>query len=88
MGDRFLAGIPARYPGRRPWTQATLIGRTAVRSDIDVLLGTQSGHFVCRSLRLSFCPGFLLGRAELSGLRFGHFYIFRGPGAVASGHTG
>ena len=82
----FLAGISARYPGHRPWTWASLIGRTAVRSGIDVLLGTQSGHFA--SLRLSFCPGFLLGRAELSGLRFGHFYIFRGPGAVASGHTG
>ena len=40
------------------------------------------------SLRLFFCPGFLLGRAELSGLRFGHVYVFRGPGAVASGHTG
>ena len=30
----------------------------AVRSGIDVLLGTQSGHFAFRSLRLSFCPGF------------------------------
>ena len=29
----------------------------AVRSGIDVLLGTQSGHIACRSLRLSFCPG-------------------------------
>ena len=28
----------------------------AVRNGIDVLLGTQSGHIACRSLRLSFCP--------------------------------
>ena len=35
-----------------------------------------------------FVLAFLLVRAELSGLRFGHFYVFRGPGADASGHTG
>ena len=35
------------------------------------------------SLCLSFCPGFLLGRAELSGLRFVHFYLFRCPQAFA-----
>ena len=44
-----------RYP--REVSRPTLIGRTAVRSGIDVLLGTQSGHIACRSLRLSFCPG-------------------------------
>ena len=33
-GRPFLAGVPARYPGRRPWTLATLIGRTTVRSVI------------------------------------------------------
>ena len=52
-----------------------------------LLLGVRQ-YAVVLSLRLSFCPGFLLGRAELSGLRFRHFYVFRGPGAGALGHTG
>ena len=39
--------------------------------------------FSSLSLCLSFCPDLLLGRAGLSGLRFVHFYLFRGPEAFA-----
>ena len=50
-----------------------------VRSQVTSLVGL----FV-----FPFVLAFLLGRAELSGLRFGHFYVSRGPGADALGHTG
>ena len=50
-----------------------------VRSRVTSLVGLFVFPFVLE---------FLLGRAELSGLRFGHFYVFRGPGADALRHTG
>ena len=50
-----------------------------VRSRVTSLVGLFVFPFVLE---------FLLCRAELSGLRFGHFYVFRGPGADALGHTG
>ena len=65
--------------GRYPRQYAVVLTYYWVRSRVTSLVGL----FV-----FPFVLAFLLGRAELSGLRFGHFYVFRGPGADASGHTG
>ena len=59
------------------WRGIQVVGRGRWRH----FLGVRQ-YAVVLSLRLSFCPGFL-GRAELSGLRFVHFYLFRGPEAFA-----
>ena len=69
MGDRFWQVSPRgiQVVGRGRWRH---------------LLGVRQ-YAVLLSLRLSFCLGFLLGRAELSGLRFVHFYLFQGPEAFA-----
>ena len=68
-GRPFLAGSPRGIQ---------VVGRGRRRHLLSV-----RQYAVLLSLRLSFCPGFLLGRAELSGLRFVHFYLFRGPEAFA-----
>ena len=88
MGDRFWQVSPrgvqvdGRGRGRHLLgvrQYAVVLTYYWVRSRVTSLVGL----FV-----FPFVLAFLLGRAELSGLRFGHFYVFRGPGAVASGHTG
>ena len=68
MGDRFFPGELFQVVGRG--------------SQVDISWASRQ-YAVVLSLCLSFCPGFLLGRAELSGLRFVHFYLFRGPEAFA-----
>ena len=88
MGDRFWQVAPrgvqvdGRGRGRHLLgvrQYAVVLTYYWVRSRVTSLVGL----FV-----FPFVLAFLLGRAELSGLRFGHFYVFWGPGAVALGHTG
>ena len=64
---------PTRMGDRCFWQFSSEVSRSSAVRQYAVVL----------SLRLYFCPGFLLGRAGLSGLRFVHFYLFRGPEAFA-----